>query len=64
MRADDRSSHHTAVVQVASALVGGAVGPVWAGWVIEASGGRVTAGSVTYGRKPAPGLAALFVPTT
>ena len=42
----------------------GAFGPVWAARVIEAIGGRVPVGSVTYGMESVPSLAALFAPTT
>lgn len=61
------------VVQVAVELVDGgaqsielcgAFGPVWAAQVIEAIGGRVPVGSVTYGMESVPRLAALFAPTT
>lgn len=63
----------SAVVQVAVELVDtgaqsielcGAFGPVWAARVIEAIGGRVPVGSVTYGMESVPSLAALFAPTT
>ena len=63
----------SAVVQVAVELVDtgaqsielcGAFGPVWAARVIEAIGGRVPIGSVTYGMESVPSLAALFAPTT
>lgn len=63
----------SAVVQVAVELVDGgaqsielcgAFGPVWAARVIEAIGGRVPIGSVSYGMESVPSLAALFAPTT
>ena len=62
-----------AVVQAAVELVGGgaqsvelcgAFGPVRAARVIEATGGRVPVGSVSYGMESVPSLAAMFAPTT
>ena len=63
----------SAVVQVAVELVDGgaqsielcgAFGPVWAARVIEATGGRVPVGAVSYGMESVPSLAAMFAPTT
>src|SRR3712207_3679088 len=63
----------SSVVQVAVELVAsgaqsvelcGAFGPVWAARVIEATGGRVPVGSVSYGMESVPSLAAMFAPTT
>jgi hypothetical protein len=42
----------------------GAFGAATVARVIEATGGRVSVGSVTYGMESVPGLAALFAPTT
>lgn len=42
----------------------GAFGPVWAARLIEAIGGRVPVGSVSYSMESVPGLAALFAPAT
>ena len=42
----------------------GAFGPVWTARVIEAIGGRVPVGSVSFSMEAVPGLAALFAPTT
>jgi hypothetical protein len=42
----------------------GAFGEATVARVIEATGGRVPVGSVTYGMESVPGLAALFAPTT
>lgn len=40
----------------------GAFGPAWTARVIEATGGRVPVGTVTYGMESIPKLAALFAP--
>ena len=42
----------------------GASGPVWTARVIEAIGGRVPVGSVSYSMGSVPGSATLFAPTT
>ncbi len=66
-------SGKSAVVQVAVELVDGgaqsielcgAFGPVWAARVIEAVGGGVPVGSVSYSMESVPSLAALFTPAT
>lgn len=63
----------SAVVRVAVELVDGgaqsielcgAFGPVWAAKVIEATGGRVPVGSVSYGMESVLSLATLFAPET
>jgi hypothetical protein len=41
----------------------GTFGAATVAQVIQATGGRVTVGSVTYGMESVPGLAALFAPT-